>query len=51
MEGDGPLVLTAYENIQSAFESMNVRYYPNIDAVVAQVVPPEAIEGICYDMH
>ena len=41
MEGDGPLVLTAYENIQSAFESINVRHYPNVDAVVAQVVPPQ----------
>ena len=37
LEGDGPLVLYCYEQIQAAFESVSVQHYPNVDAVISHI--------------
>ncbi len=42
LEGDGPLVLYCFENIQAVFESIRVQYNPNVDAVILQLSNSDA---------
>ena len=37
LEGDGPLVLQCYEQIEVIFQSIQVRHFPNTDAVITQL--------------
>ena len=37
LEGNGPLVLHCFEYIEAAFHSIQVRHFPNTDAVIREV--------------
>ncbi len=37
LEGDGPLVLKCYEQLEAVAQSIRVKYFPNTDAVINQL--------------